>query len=123
MLARYHKRRAEAIQLLGGACTDCGSTEDLEFDHVNRSGKTGAIGKLFSRGKAWYLAELTKCQLLCGPCHRAKTLEEQSVAHGGGLTGKKSCYCDLCARLKRAYVRAWKAQKRDGSSAARASYS
>lgn len=29
------RKRQELVQLLGGVCANCGSTEDLEIDHIN----------------------------------------------------------------------------------------
>lgn len=108
MNARYHRRRAEAVELLGGRCVQCGSTDALELDHIDRTTKAGELGRLFSRGEARYRAELAKCQLLCEECHRRKSADEQSVEHGGGKTGKKNCRCRLCGPLKNKYMREWK---------------
>lgn len=104
MLARYHRRRVELIELLGGCCVQCNSTLNLEFDHIDRKKKASDISKILAAAsESVYRAEIAKCQLLCGECHKAKTSMERSVPHGGGLTGKKRCYCELCAPLKRAY--------------------
>ena len=46
MMERYHKRRAEAVQLLGGKCVVCGTTEGLEIDHVDRSLKTMNVARM-----------------------------------------------------------------------------
>lgn len=105
MRERYHARRAESIDILGGKCATCGATEDLQIDHIDPATKTLKINKLWSVSRERYLKELRLCQLLCGVHHREKTAREQSVPHGGGKTGKKNCYCDLCAPLKRAYSR------------------
>jgi len=73
-LARYNKRKAEAIKILGGACVICGSTEELQFDHLNPSTKKFALGKLWSSAQVDFLEELSKCQLLCFSCHQLKTV-------------------------------------------------
>jgi 5-methylcytosine-specific restriction endonuclease McrA len=73
-LARYNKRKAEAIEILGGACVICGSTEELQFDHLNPSTKKFALGKLWSANQEAFMEELTKCQLLCFTCHQIKTV-------------------------------------------------
>lgn len=112
ILARYHRRRAEAIEQLGGKCTACGSAESLEFDHIDPKTKTGDTGKLFTMGEKRLQAELLKCHLLCKSCHGVKTSQQNSVEHGGGKTGKKNCYCELCKPLKLAYIRIWKAAKK-----------
>lgn len=112
MRQRYHSLRAEGIALLGGRCVRCGSTDDLQFDHIDPATKTLDIGRRWS-SRPKFLAELAKCQLLCGEHHRAKTSAEQSVEHGGGLTGKRNCRCALCAPLKRARQRVYRQAQRE----------
>lgn len=106
---RYAERRSWAIAQLGGVCCRCGSTEDLELDHINRS------EKLFEVSLAVYkrrlddpelLAELRKCQVLCTRCHTKKSVAERSVEHGGGLSGKRNCKCELCRAKMRQYMTA-----------------
>lgn len=111
-LARYHKRRAEAIAMLGGACVKCGSIENLEFDHIDRGSKLDELGILFTRSKAATLEELEKCQLLCKPCHIEKTRSELTVGHGGGLSGMRNCKCEPCRAKKRAYMIEWKRKRK-----------
>lgn len=110
-LARYHARRKEFLEILGNKCVECGSTNELEFDHIDASTKSFEIGRMLNVSKARALEELAKCQILCKAHHKEKTEREadnKQVAHGGGLTGKRNCYCDLCAPLKRAYRRQYK---------------
>lgn len=116
MLERYHRRRREAIEALGGRCAQCDSEEELEFDHRERGFKTGEVAKLLSQGEVRYLKELLKCQLLCRPCHIRKTSSESTVGHGGGATGVRNCYCERCKPLKLAYVREWRWKKRASTS-------
>lgn len=113
-IERYHRRRRANIALLGGKCVRCGTTDDLHFDHIDPATKTIELGKLWSLPQERILQELKLCQLLCGPCHRAKTAAEQSVGHGQGMTGKKNCRCKLCAPLKNAWLREYKRKKRAG---------
>lgn len=108
MLNRYHKRRTEALERLGGRCAECGSTDDLEFDHIDRTLKSGYISKMFSQSEKRYKDELEKCQLLCSGCHQRKTISENTVGHGGGLTGIRNCYCDECKPLKKSYMKDWR---------------
>ena len=60
-------------------CVDCGESDPvvLEFDH--RGDKLFNIGHEF-RDRAWkdVLAEIDKCDVRCGNCHRIRTVE----AHG-----------------------------------------
>ena len=44
MSRRYYKRRAWAIELLGGKCGKCTATEDLQFHHQDRGQKKFEIG-------------------------------------------------------------------------------
>ena len=82
--ARKHARRAKLVEMLGGKCVRCGSTEDLELDHVDPS--TKAFNVCADLTRAWddLVAEAMKCQLLCrDPCHIQKSLEDRpEVAHG-----------------------------------------
>lgn len=100
MLRRYHARRAEAIEILGGTCVECGTAEDLELDHIEPATKTLDLARMWSVARDRYLAELSKCQLLCSPHHREKSRRERGVDHGQGLTGKRNCRCELCRPLK-----------------------
>lgn len=103
MLKRYHTRREQAIEKLGGKCAICGTTEDLEIDHIDPSTKSMDLGRAWSYSQKRYDKEIELCQLLCYDCHKTKSGNEHSVDHGKGLTGKRNCYCDLCKPLKRAY--------------------
>lgn len=73
MLARYHARHAEAVEILGGKCALCGCTESLQLDHRDWREKTLKINKLWSVSRTRFLSELKKCQALCGPCHLEKS--------------------------------------------------
>jgi len=72
-LRLYHKRRVKLIEQLGGKCAICGSTENLEFDHIDSSSKEIKIGECMSYDINLIQKELSKCQLLCKKCHIEKT--------------------------------------------------
>lgn len=112
MANRYTKRRSELISFLGGSCVDCSSVDDLQFDHAVASEKSFDIAKrLASASWKAILIEAEKCVLRCGSCHLDKTTrmrDDGSVDHGEGLTGKRNCYCNKCAPLKRVYNANWK---------------
>jgi hypothetical protein len=116
MLARYHRRRSEWIERLGGKCEICGTTASLEFYHSVASEKEWGIGKILGSGSERKISEeMTKCHLLCKDHHLEKSLKSgdiKTVEHGGGLTGKKNCRCELCAPLKNAYNKEFKKIKR-----------
>lgn len=105
MNRRYHQRRARAIAILGGCCVICGSTESLEIDHADRATKLIDLGRRWSTSESAYLAELAKCQLLCRQHHKEKSANEASVAHGGGVSGKRNCKCAPCRARKSEYNR------------------
>jgi 5-methylcytosine-specific restriction endonuclease McrA len=109
---KYYNRRVMFIAELGGVCVKCGTSEELEFDHVIPEEKSFTIAKkLGGAPEAVIRAELQKCQLLCIPCHKSKTVKSVSVAHGEGKTGVRNCRCELCAPLKNAYAREFKRRK------------
>jgi 5-methylcytosine-specific restriction endonuclease McrA len=74
LLNRYRNKMKELRELLGGKCSQCSSTEELQFDHVNPDSKHASISRLITNSsKADVLKELTHCQLLCKQCHLKKT--------------------------------------------------
>jgi hypothetical protein len=112
---RYQRKRAEAIALLGGRCVTCGTTDDLEIDHVDRATKTYSISLMLSR-TPWpqVLQELAKCQLLCHDDHKVKTLNEMigPRAHGTWAAIRRAhCKCEVCRKFYNAYRREWRASK------------
>lgn len=57
--------------MLGGKCTHCGTTKNLQFHHVDKSTKKFNIAAKANSTAKCLLTELKKCILLCGTCHRA----------------------------------------------------
>jgi 5-methylcytosine-specific restriction endonuclease McrA len=114
MLKRYHTRRAIALDSLGGVCKNCGSEEQLEFDHIDPTTKQGSIAKLWSYSYQRFLDELKLCQLLCRDCHIEKSKMDNGVEHGGGKSGKwvtnlegkrKACACGPCRKARNLYMK------------------
>lgn len=118
---RRHARRAELVRLLGGCCSRCPTSSDLHFDHIVPGSKKFGISQ---RGldKPWaeLIAEVQKCQLLCPPCHREKTVEAHETMGGWnkGIRRAKNtkpahgtparyselqCRCTACVDAKRKY--------------------
>ena len=70
--------RVEAVAHYGGVCAKCGSTDSLQFDHINGGGQKqrDALGQrhfptvLKQQGYPDYV------QLLCPDCHREKSTAE-----------------------------------------------
>lgn len=69
--------RAEMITRLGGKCAWCGVTENLHFDHKDPKIKLFDISSGLDRPRAQLVAEVDKCQLLCGPHHVEKTADDE----------------------------------------------
>ena len=70
------KRRAHCREYLGGKCVVCGTTHNLQFDHIKREGKKYEISTKLTNKWDNLKEELDKCQLLCAPCHLDKTAKE-----------------------------------------------
>lgn len=75
MKRRYRKRRELAFEILGGRCVGCGTTEQLEIDHIEREGvpSNKKFAHFWNMAIERFRLELEKCQLLCYDCHLAKT--------------------------------------------------
>lgn len=115
------KKREWARSQLGGKCARCGATENLEFDHINRSTKIDHIANLVVNGTMQELIdEINKCQLLCSSCHRIKSIEfgdTTETKHGTyQMRIRKGCKCELCVTYMREYnreaMRRWRASRR-----------
>ncbi len=113
---RYHKRRKDAIEKLGGKCVKCGSTENLEFDHIDRGLKTASIGKIWTYKVERFWEEIAKCQLLCKSCHEDKSIVDlgftKAKGNHGTISSYRYCRCDLCRRAHNDYVNEWKRKKK-----------
>lgn len=110
---RRKSRKLRFIELLGGKCENCNSTEELQFDHLNPNEKQFIIGKFIDKSDINLLDEVNKCQLLCKKCHHQKTLEKQEYGklsdHGTIWRYKKyKCRCDLCTKAMSDYYYATK---------------
>ena len=89
-------RRAEFFA--GKSCVVCGSSENLELDHIDRS--TKVTHKIWGWSKEKQEAELAKCQVLCYDCHKTKTSNENIVVgdHGTRNRWEKGCRCVECKK-------------------------
>lgn len=89
----YRRKRDEAISALGGVCSQCGSRENLEFDHIKHTSKEASVSKIIKCGDERLSAELSKCQVLCKECHLNKSIGERSLAkntlRGSQIVGAK----------------------------------
>lgn len=84
-----------------GPCRGCGSTEELEVDHVDPKEKEYHPTRLWSLKEETRIEELAKCQVLCKACHRQKSNEEMSRPITHGLMGyHRSCRCITCKKAQ-----------------------
>lgn len=70
---KKRERKLEAIQYLGGCCSNCGGTFHpaiYEFHHINPEEKDRDPSKMLQLSKERLYKELDKCILLCANCHR-----------------------------------------------------
>lgn len=117
-LARYHRRRDAAIEHLGGCCVVCGTTEDLQLDHIDPTTKLIDVGKMWGVSEVRFWTEIAKCQLLCRKHHIEKTVAEQMTEDHGtwAWAGKRKCPCEKCRTFINTYLREWKRARRAASS-------
>ena len=74
---KVEERKKLLIEMLGGKCESCGTTKNLQFDHIDPTTKSFSIAKKYMCPVVF--EELKKCQLLCYECHLKKTSEEWQV--------------------------------------------
>ena len=81
--ARQRRRKLEARAWMaalkkGVPCTDCGQTFPvwvMHWDHLPGYQKVGSISAMVgSRSRTITIAELQKCELVCGNCHVLRTI-------------------------------------------------
>lgn len=95
---RYYRRKQLMHEYLGNQCTICGSVDDLEIDHKQKSEKSFALSKIYNYKWETILPELNKCQLLCHKHHQDKNKIDNGEAVHGSLTmySHHRCRCTLC---------------------------
>lgn len=107
MANRRMVRIAAATEFLGGSCVDCGSTERLEFDHIDPLTKEFPIASAGTVSEDRFWAEVRKCVLRCRPCHQQKTIQDfgQQPARGrhGTISSYRYCHCAKCRAAIRRY--------------------
>lgn len=88
----------------GKTCAQCGTSENLELDHINPAEKVHHA--IWSWSKERREAELAKCQILCVLCHQTKTASEmyRPRVHGTVAMYKRGrCRCALCREANSRY--------------------
>lgn len=94
------KRRADFFK--NKRCARCGSTDNLELDHVDPKSKLS--NAIWSWSEKRRLIEIAKCQILCTDCHKSKTFNEDprpKTGHGKRRLYQLGCRCDPCTTAKR----------------------
>lgn len=112
---RYHRRKQEWLQRLGGKCVKCGSEQDLEIDHIDPATKSFNLTASGTHSEVKITAELAKCQALCKPCHTEKSVLEsgKTLARGthGTLSAYRYCKCAECREAWNKHNREYKRKK------------
>lgn len=83
-----------------GPCKRCGSSENLEIDHIDRRMKISH--RIWSWSDSRRLEELRKCQVLCQGCHLTKSYEIGDLRRSPHGSQRKyvvwKCRCSECRR-------------------------
>lgn len=117
MRNRYHSKRHKAIQELGGKCSRCGSTKDLQFDHKDQSKKKIRMSDIHSINDKAVKDEMKNVQLLCIKCHDKKSHDAWDFAtnkpqHGTyWMYRKHECRCSKCEKAYRETQKEWRKKK------------
>ncbi len=102
---RYQNNRLKTRRMNwlneNGPCAKCGSSENLEVDHIDPSMKE--THNIWSWSEERRNVELAKCQVLCAKCHGIKTGKENAqrltkIIEHGTLLGymTRACRCSDC---------------------------
>lgn len=100
---RRQKRRQILIEHLGGKCCGCGTTQNLQFDHLDRTEKSFNIGKCLDYSLEKLIVEVDKCQLLCYNCHEVKSLinhDKDKLAEGYRVASVDKIGDEIVVRLR-----------------------
>jgi len=76
---RKQNREFIAEYLSTHPCLDCGESDPLvlEFDHRDPATKNGEVGRIIHTSSLTTLkAEVAKCDVRCGNCHRIRTANQ-----------------------------------------------
>jgi hypothetical protein len=120
MANRYHQKRKEVIDRLGGRCVRCGDTKGpFHLDHKNASKKTMRASDLHSVNDKRFESELKNLQLLCEDCHKEKTKETWDYStpkpsHGTYWFFRKyRCRCPACTKAYKAKQKEWRKTQKE----------
>jgi len=100
-------------------CLVCGTTQDLEVDHIDPAQKVSH--RIWSWAIPRRNAELAKCQILCKAHHLEKTLAQRPKPEHGTVSRYSSkvhkCRCDLCRRANADRANILRARKKEREAA------
>ena len=120
MANRYHQKRQEVIDRLGGRCTRCGSKDgNFHLDHKDKSKKTMRASDLHSVNDKRFKSEIKNLQILCEDCHREKTKEAWDYStpkpsHGTYWFFRKyRCRCPACTKAYQAKQKEWRKTQKE----------
>lgn len=112
---KIQKRKQLYLDLLGGVCIECYTTDGLRFDHVMPEDKIFNISQYYEVAIEKVLPELQKCQLLCDACHNKKTISDRTgrlgieIPHGTSNAYKnRGCRCDKCKSAFSKYQKSYR---------------
>lgn len=116
MANRRRERRERVLDILGAQCNKCGSLQNLEVNHIDRTKKNfGLSGKGLDNSWPNILIELENCELLCSMCHEEYTATQYAneeivpvnkgvrleYLHGTARTYLEAkCRCDSCKKAR-----------------------
>ena len=97
------RRRREAWLREHGPCSTCGSSQDLEVDHIDPCEKVSH--SVWSWSEARRAAELAKCRVLCRSCHIERH-RSNKMKHGVSRYRKGGRRCETCcAAMRKSWTR------------------
>jgi hypothetical protein len=110
MRNRYHQKRQQMIDELGGKCVNCGDVNNLHIDHIDASKKTMRAADIHSVNDKKLNEEKKNFQLLCEKCHKEKTKDAwdfgvPKTEHGKiWMFRKYKCRCPECIAAYKKYL-------------------
>lgn len=119
MKNRYHSTRDKIVEMLGGKCSMCDSTNGpWHFDHKDKSKKTMRASDLHSVNDKRFKKEVKGLQLLCADCHKKKTRESWDYStpkpkHGTYWFYRKyNCDCSECTEAYKKKQKEWRENRK-----------
>ena len=106
--------RRRADWFAGKTCAQCGSSENLQLDHIDPATKVSH--RIWSWAEPRRVAELAKCQPLCATCHTHKSAVDGARAGERNSQAKLTAADVMAIRASSLPVRAVAAQYGIGTS-------